>query len=104
MKTSKNQKLTKVKIIKLLEDHKEELKMLGVTRIGLFGSFVKGKQHAKSDLDFLITLNNESFDSYMDIKFLLERIFKRKVDLVLEQSLKPQLKYVREEAVYVQGF
>ena len=104
MKKSTNPKFTKAKIMKLLESHRQDLKKLGVTRIGLFGSFAKGQQHAKSDLDFLITLDKESFDSYMDIKFLLEKLFKKKVDLVLEQSLKPQLRYVKEEAVYATGF
>ena len=92
--------LTKAKIIKLLREHRKELKDLGVTRIGLFGSFAKGKQHTKSDLDFLVTLKEETFDAYMDIKFLLENIFKRKVDLVIENSLKPGLTYVKEETIY----
>lgn len=99
-----SKQLTKAKIMKLLESHRQDLKKLGVTRIGLFGSFAKGQQHTKSDLDFLITLEKESFDRYMEIKFLLEKLFKRKVDLVLEQSLKPQLRYVKEEAVYATGF
>lgn len=92
--------LTKAKIMKLLESHRHDLKELGVTRIGLFGSFAKGEQHRKSDLDFLITLKEETFDSYMDIKFLLEKIFKKKVDLVIEKNLKPGLNYVKEETIY----
>ncbi len=96
MKTS----LTKAKIMKLLEQHRQDLKNLGVTRIGLFGSFAKGKQHTKSDLDFLVTLQEETFDTYMDIKFLLEKIFKKKIDLVIEKNLKPGLNYVKEETIY----
>lgn len=92
--------LTKAKIIKFLETHRKKLKDLGVTRIGLFGSFAKGKQHSKSDLDFLVTLKEETFDSYMDIKFLLEKVFKRKVDLVIEKNLKPGLNYIKEETIY----
>ena len=92
--------LTKTRIIKLLQEHRKELKDLGVTRLGLFGSFAKGKQHSKSDLDFLVTLQEETFDAYMDIKFLLEKLFKRKVDLVIEKDLKQQLNYVKEETIY----
>jgi len=36
----------------------------------------------------------------MELKFLLERLFRRKVDLVVEDSLKPALRYVKKEAVY----
>jgi len=90
--------------MKLLESHRQDLKALGVRRIGLFGSFAKGQQDTTSDLDFIVTLEKENFDSYMDIKFLLEKLFKKKVDLVLEQSLKPRLRYVKEEALYAAGF
>ena len=96
--------LTKATMMTILKNHRQDLKVLGVKKIGLFGSFAHGQHSKKSDLDFIIVLEKESFDAYMDIKFLLERLFKRKVDLVLEQSLKPQLRYVKEEAVYATGF
>jgi len=96
-------KLTPGRIIKTLEDHREDMKRLEVRRIGLFGSFLKGSPKKGSDLDFLVAFREASFDNYMDLKFLLERIFHRKVDLVTENSLKPSLSYVKKEALYVQG-
>lgn len=36
--------LTKITIIKTLEQHKADLDKFGVKRIGLFGSFLKNKQ------------------------------------------------------------
>jgi hypothetical protein len=37
----------------------------------------------------------------MELKFYLEDLFKRDVDLVLETSIKPRLKdYILKEAVY----
>jgi len=96
-------KLTQKKIIETIEAHKEELRNLDVKRLGLFGSFLKGRPKKGSDLDFLVVFGRPTFDNFMDLKFLLEKIFHRKVDLVTEASLKPALKYVKKEALYVSG-
>ncbi len=95
--------LTKNQIIKTLEKHKPEIKTYGVKKLGVFGSFGKAKQNEKSDIDFLVEFDEPTFDKYMDLKFFLERLFKRKVDLVVEETLKPALQYVKEEAIYVKG-
>ena len=84
----------------MLRKHKDELNKYEVKKIGLFGSFLKGNQHKKSDLDFLVVFNKTTFDNYMELKFLLEKLFKKKVDLVIEEDLKPALKYMKEEALY----
>jgi len=39
----------------------------------------------------------------MDLKFLLEKMFGKRVDLVSEDSLKPALRYVKKEALYAAG-
>ncbi len=93
--------LRRVDISKTIEAHMEELKRLGVRRIGLFGSYTGKGGHAASDVDFLVRFDAPTFDNYMDLKFLLERLFRRKVDLVMEETLKPALRYVKKEAVYV---
>jgi len=93
-------KLTAKSILKKIEDNRNNLRKCEVKRIGLFGSFLKGKQNNKSDMDFIVEFNKSTFDNYMDLKFFLERLFHKKVDLVTEKSLKPSLKYIKEEAVY----
>jgi predicted nucleotidyltransferase len=90
-------------ILRKLEMHTDELRAFGVERIGLFGSFLNGKPEKNSDIDVLVCLRESSFDKYMELKFFLEKLFHRKVDLVTEASLKPAMKYVRQEAVYVEG-
>lgn len=95
--------LTAGSIIKTVERHKNELKRFGVKKIGLFGSYVKRSQHKTSDLDFLVVFDKPTFDKYIELKFQLERIFHKKVDLVIEQNLKPALQYVKEEAIYAKG-
>ena len=67
-------------------------KRFSVKRIGLFGSFVRGSQHGKSDVDILVEFENPTFDNYMDLKFYLERNIGRPVDLVLVDSLKPRIR------------
>lgn len=95
--------LTAQAVLHILQDHKKELRSLGVQKIGLFGSYLKGNARKKSDLDFLVHFKEIDFDSYMELKFLLEKIYRRKVDLVLDEDLKPALSYVRKEALYAKG-
>lgn len=88
-------------IIKKIEEKKQSIKKFGVKKIGLFGSFAKKKQHKKSDVDILVTFENPTFDAYMDLKFMLERLFGRKVDLTIEKDLRPEFKNIKEETKYV---
>ena len=52
------------------------------------------KKEKDSDLDVLVVFEEgqKTFDKYMDLKFYLEDLFGREVDLVTEKALKPQLK------------
>jgi predicted nucleotidyltransferase len=93
--------LNSEKIIKKIKEKSKEIKRYNVKKIGLFGSYVKNKQHKKSDIDILVTFNKETFDNYMDLLFLLEKIFRRKIDLVIEKDLHPELDYVKKEVKYV---
>ncbi|MEK6979034.1 MAG: nucleotidyltransferase family protein [Candidatus Micrarchaeota archaeon] len=97
----KAKKLTPANILKLLRQHRDRFRGYKVKKMGLFGSFLKGKQNKNSDMDFLVEFEEPTFDNYMDLKFLLERMFHKKVDLVIESSLKPALQYIRKEARYV---
>ncbi len=99
-----NVTLSRETILQQLEHHAEELRRLGVRRIGLFGSYLRESPGPQSDLDFLVELRRPSFDDYMETKFFLEGLFGRKVDLVTEKALKPALRHVRDEAAYAAGF
>ena len=96
----KKENITSVKIISLLAAHRRNLDKYDVESIGLFGSAAHNKAGAKSDIDILVRFSRNTFDNYMGLKFYLEKLLKRKVDLVIESSLKPALKYVKKEAVY----
>lgn len=74
----------------------------GVTKLGLFGSFIKGKQHAKSDIDFIVRFDNKDFgEQYFELLFYLQDLFNRKIDLIPEENLRKELKYIIKEAEYV---
>ncbi len=93
--------VTKSQIIKKIKSEKDALKISGVNKIGLFGSFLKNKQKKNSDVDILIEFDDLTFDNYMKVFYLLEKITKRKVDLVIESDLKPELNYIKKEVKYV---
>lgn len=90
--------------LRLLERSAPEIRKYGVKRIGLFGSCVRGEARRESDVDVLVEFKQPTFDNYMELKFFLEGLFGRKVDLVLADSLKDQIKPdVMREVVYAEG-
>ena len=86
--------LSKVKILKIIQQNTDDIKMYGVRKLGIFGSFANARQTSKSDIDVLVEFNrdNKTFDNYMDLKFYLENLFHRKIDLVMRGSLKTRIK------------
>lgn len=86
--------LTIKTITRMIEEDKNTIKRYGVNRLGVFGSHAKNEQNAESDIDILVEFEKgkKTFDNYMDLKFFLEGLFKRKVDLVIAETIKPDLK------------
>lgn len=83
-----------------------KIKGFGVKKIGLFGSFARGEQNDTSDIDILVEFyqNHKTFDNYMDLKFYLEDLLNRKVDLVIAEAIKPDLKpNITGSVRYAQG-
>ena len=91
-------KLDSKNILKKIEERKGDIRKYGVKKIGLFGSYAKGRQKKKSDIDFLVEFKKLNSDNFFAMLFLLEKMFKRKVDLVDIKNLRPELKYVKREA------
>jgi len=94
--------LDKNVIIDRLKGRRDELKGYGTIRIGLFGSYLRDEQKKGSDIDFLVVLDKNTFDNYFGLWAFLEKVFRRKIDLVIEKSLKSELNFVKEEAIYVE--
>ena len=83
----------KDEILDRLRQCEPKLQELGVTRLGLFGSFVREEQDSTSDIDVLVEFapGKKSFDAFMDIAFLLEDELQRRVELVTVDSLSPYI-------------
>lgn len=97
--------MTQSDIFKAIDNHRAEIQKLGVRSLQLFGSSARGEAEESSDLDFLVEFESPSFDNYMDLKFLLEDLFGRNIDLVLKDTIKPRLRdSILSEAVHAPGF
>lgn len=96
---------SKAEILKALGENREKLLSLGVRRLGLFGSALRGEATTHSDIDFVVDLHHKTFDCYMDVKELLEELFQCQVDLVLIDGIKPRLReIILSETLYAPGF
>lgn len=74
-----------------------------VRKIGVFGSFARNDEKEESDVDILVEFESdfETFDNYIELKYFLEDLFRRKVDLVTSEALRPQLKdEILKEVMY----
>ncbi len=85
--------VTKDNLIELILQVKDKLASLGVTHIGLFGSFVREEQTYSSDIDILaeFTPEKHTFDNFMEVSFLLEEILGRKVEVITPEGLSPHI-------------
>jgi hypothetical protein len=96
--------MEKKKIIEIMKNKKPEMESIyGVKRLGLFGSYVRGKQRKKSDIDILVVFKRDIdlFD-FLDLREYLESNLQAKVDLVMESALKPAIgKRILSEVEYV---
>ena len=89
-------------VLGLLREHRQAMQRFGVRRLGLFGSIARGEGTAESDLDVLVDLERHTFDAYMGLKFFLEELCQCRVDLVMEDTIKPRLRRgILKEVVYV---
>ncbi len=77
--------------------------LFGVEKVGLFGSYVRGQQKKRSDIDILVSFSRDIdlFD-FVDLCEYLENRLHQKVDLVMVSALKPAIgKRILSEVEYV---
>ena len=75
-----------------------------IGRIGLFGSYARGEQNNKSDLDLLVEFEENTQDLY-ELKLQLKDFFKTSLgveaDICREKCIKPRIKKaILKEAIY----
>ena len=106
MMTENNQQhWTADSILAFLKAHADELKAMGVEKIGLFGSYVHDEQRPDSDMDFLMVMEQWTWKGWNTVWDYLEDHLGVAVDLVPEENLRPELhQYVFPEVRYAEGF
>ena len=87
----------------LLKKHQPELLQHGVESLAVFGSLARGEASQDSDIDLLVEFNKPvGLFEFIRLKFTLEGLTGRKVDLVTRDALRPALREtILNEAVYV---
>ena len=87
----------------ILTQHKEELAdRYKVREIGIFGSYVRGEQREKSDLDILVKFEQPIGLEFVELADFLEHILGMRVDLVSKGAIKPnRWRYIEEDLIYV---
>lgn len=91
-------------ILDFLKAHREEIREnFGVTKIGLFGSYIRNEQTDDSDIDIAVEIDsNNKFRSFFGLKHYLEDNLKHTIDLGIESALKPIAKRtIVKDIIYV---
>ncbi len=78
----------------------------GVKKIALFGSVVHGGYAKHSDIDMVVDFTQPSFDNFMGLADYLERLFKKKVDILTPAGVKgirvkSVAKSIKKSLIYV---
>ena len=88
----------------ILSYYREELKIkYSVREIGIFGSYVRNEQGQSSDVDILVEFEKTpSLLEFISLENCLSAILGVKVDLVMKDSLKPNIgRHILEEVILV---
>ncbi len=91
-------------IKEIIQRHKEDLrKEYGIKEIGIFGSYVRGEQEERSDLDILVELERPmGLVRFIKLENLFSNLLGIKVDLVTKKALKPCIgQRILQEVKYV---
>lgn len=96
---------TLTEVRNIIKENKSRLNDLGIIRIGIFGSYIKGRESENSDIDILIDLEKPPKIDLLEIIDLENKLSEQlgtKVDLVLKSALRPSIgKQIMDEVEYV---
>ncbi len=94
--TTRDQVITKIKA------NRRALKRYGVKSLALFGSTARDKMRKRSDVDVLVQFDKSTWANYIGLKFYLEDLLGREVDLVTPKAIKPATKpSIEKDLFYV---
>lgn len=78
----------------------------GVARIGIYGSFARGEQTKKSDVDVIVDFREgyATLRNFVRLADRLEALFLRKVDLITVEGIDKYIRpRVEAEVIWVEG-
>jgi len=90
----------------ILQEHKAEVVLkYRVSEIGIFGSFVRGEQKKRSDIDILVEFaprDTPGLLKLIEMEIYLEKLLRKKVDVVIKSGIRRELrKGILKEVVYI---
>ena len=97
--------MTKEDIKRLLLENTDVLRKYKVNKLGIFGSYAKGKSRKRSDVDLLVDFEEtiDLFD-YVHLVDEIQTILKTKVDLATPDAIKPYIRSkVMSEVEWIEG-
>lgn len=94
-------------IIKTLSKALPKLKAsFYVEHIGIFGSYARASQTAKSDIDFVVKFKEECpdlFETKNNLKDYLKSLLRKDIDIANEDYIKPYvMENIKSELIYVE--
>lgn len=91
-------------IVMTLNKHKSQIfNNYNLKELGIFGSFVRGENNIKSDIDMIVEYKiTPDLLKYIELENHIEKILNIKVDLVIKNSIRPELKSdILREVIYL---
>jgi hypothetical protein len=81
--------MDKIEVIRLMQEHSDVLmNEYGISKIGIFGSILKGTMTEDSDLDIVVEFNKPIGFRFNSLVEYLENLFGRKVDVLTKEGIK----------------
>ena len=73
-----------------------------VTELALFGSYSRGEQNAKSDIDIMVAHIHPLGFKYFDLVYELKELFDIEVQVVSKKAVKPAyFEVINKDLIYV---
>ena len=105
MATQRKVKVTSLEEIReLIEQHRLKLKrQFHVEKIGVFGSYARGDQKKRSDVDFLVAFDKAiNYLELAGLKIYIEELTGLKSDVAPSHNLRPEFREnVYNEVIYI---
>jgi predicted nucleotidyltransferase len=89
-------------VVNIIKSKRSVIKRYGVNSLALFGSAARDRMRKNSDVDVLVQFEQPTWANYIGLKFYLQDLLGREVDLVTPKGLKPAVRpSVEKELLYV---